>query len=128
MSKEAFAKIMDNGAEAPLVEPVRVQEQEAPVQATTNETPSFTGELGALFREGLKDLQNVVLHAFPDSVRGVEEPGTPLNPTQQMVTDSVLGGQEPVQGQSFSLQDILDAPAPQTPAVQEQDQDMGREM
>ncbi len=128
MSREAFAKIMDNGAEMTAPEPVRAQEQEAPVQAATNETPSFTGELGALFREGLKDVQNVVLHAFPDSIRGVEEPGTPLNPTQQMVTDSVLGGPEPVQGQSFSLQDILDAPAPITPPVQEQDRDMGREM
>jgi hypothetical protein len=39
-----------------------------------------------LWREGLKDLQNAVLYAFPDSQRLVEEPGAPLTPTQQQVT------------------------------------------
>lgn len=38
--------------------------------------------LTALFRQGLKDLQNVVLNPFPDHVAQHEEPGTPANPTQ----------------------------------------------
>lgn len=50
------------------------------------EQPNLSGQLGALWREGLKDLQNAVLHAFPDSQRLVEEPGAPLTPTQQQVT------------------------------------------
>ena len=48
--------------------------------------PKLSGQLEASWREGLKDLQNAVLHAFPDSQRLVEEPGTPLTPTQQQVT------------------------------------------
>lgn len=39
----------------------------------------------ALGREGAKDLWNNVVPAFPDSARGVDEPGTPLTPTQFMV-------------------------------------------
>jgi hypothetical protein len=50
------------------------------------EQPKLSGQLEALWREGLKDLQNAVLHAFPDSQRLVEEPGAPLTPTQQQVT------------------------------------------
>jgi len=136
MSAEAFAKIMSQGAEAPEVEPARAQEQAAPEPASRNDTPSFKGEMGAVFREGLKDLQNVVLHAFPDSIHGVEEPGTPTNPTQQMVTDAVVGNDRSdstagaLPSQSVSLQDILDAPAPVTPPVQEQqnEREQGREM
>lgn len=126
MSREAFAKTLAQDADTPTAEPSRAQAREAPVQAVTNDTPSFTGEVGALFREGLKDLQNVVLHAFPDSVRGVEEPGTPLNPTQQMVTDAVRGGPEPAQGQATSLKDILEAPS--TPVQAQEQERGGREM
>jgi hypothetical protein len=50
------------------------------------EQPKLSGQLEALWREGLKDLQNAVLYAFPDSQRLVEEPGAPLTPTQQQVT------------------------------------------
>lgn len=132
MSAEAFAKIMSQGAEAPEVEPVRAQERVAPEPIQSNDTPSFSGEMGALFREGLKDLQNVVLHAFPDSIHGVEEPGTPTNPTQQMVTDAVVGHDrsEMSGGTSMSLSDILDSPSPVTPPVQEQqnEREQGREM
>ncbi len=39
----------------------------------------------ALGRQGAKDLHNAIVPAFPDSVRSVDEPGTPLTPTQFMV-------------------------------------------
>jgi len=93
-----------------------------------NRGTSFSGEVGALFREGLKDLQNAILPAFPESQRGVEEPGTPLNPTQQMVTEDLnppnRGGYEPPM--ETSLKEILSAPTPpMTPTVE---RDNGREM
>lgn len=47
------------------------------------------GELQALGRQGLKDLQNNLGTAFPQSDRSVTEPGTPGNPTSQMVTESL---------------------------------------
>lgn len=136
MSAEAFAKIMSQGAEAPEVEPTRAQERAAPEPDSRNDVPNFGGEMKAVFREGLKDLQNVVLHAFPDSIHGVEEPGTPTNPTQQMVTDAVLKDDRSdrsagaIPSQSVSLQDILDDPSPLTPPVQEQqnEREQGREM
>src|ERR1700724_1550539 len=62
--------------------------------------PSLGAELRALGREGLKDLQNAVLHAFPDSMRLQEEPGAPLSPTQAMVTKDV--------GTVYGFQQVLD--------------------
>src|SRR6185312_15723139 len=43
------------------------------------------------FRRGLKDLQDVVLHAFPDSMGSRDEPGTIANPTSFMVTEEIKG-------------------------------------
>lgn len=59
------------------------------VRQNHQQRPSLGAELKALGREGLKDLQNAVLHAFPESMRLHEEPGTPLSPTQAMVTKDV---------------------------------------
>ena len=56
----------------------------------------LSGQLAAILREGAKDAWNQLIPAFPDSMRCVDEPGTPLNPTQQMVTND-LG--ESYQGQ-----------------------------
>ena len=75
-------------------------------------------ELRALGREGLKDLQNAVLHAFPDSMHLHEEPGTPLSPTQAMVTKDV--------GTVYGFQQTLDGYA-QRGATQGQEQDKGLE-
>jgi len=76
-----------------------------------NDQPSFTGQLEAMWREGLKDLQNAILPAFPDSQRGVEEPGTPLNPTPQQVTQDL--------GNFHGYQQMLDSYSPpSTPVVQ----------
>jgi len=47
--------------------------------------------LSAWMREGAKDLHNALVPAFPTSARGIDEPGTPLNPTPQMVTDALKG-------------------------------------
>jgi hypothetical protein len=70
------------------------------VRQNHQQQPSLGAELRALGREGLKDLQNAVLHAFPDSMRLHEEPGAPLSPTQAMVTKDV--------GTVYGFQDALD--------------------
>lgn len=75
--------------------------------------PSFTGQLDSMWREGLKDLQNAILPAFPDSQRGVEEPGTPLNPTPQQVTQDL--------GNFHGYEQMLDSYSPsRTPVVQKE--------
>lgn len=94
--------------------------QDKPQPAIKQEQPALGAQLGAMWREGLKDLQNAILPAFPESQRGVEEAGTPLNPTPQQVTKAL--------GNVYSLRDILDAPtvAPPTNAI-ERERD-GREI
>jgi hypothetical protein len=119
MSMEKFADIMAGNAP----EPGRQAPQQQQEQAPSNNVPSLSGEMGALFREGLKDLQNAILPAFPDSLRGVDEPGTPLNPTQIMVTDSLIG--EPEQGRVTTLDDILASPTPQQPEPPEHQHERG---
>ncbi|HYH67707.1 MAG TPA: hypothetical protein VD866_23625 [Urbifossiella sp.] len=51
--------------------------------------PSLAGELGALWREGAKDLWNAIVISDPNSMRPGDEPGTPLAPTPQMVTEDL---------------------------------------
>jgi hypothetical protein len=65
------------------------------------ERPSFSAEIKAMAREGIKDVRSSVNEVFFDSPEYGGEPGTPLNPTPQMVTQD-LGT---VQG---SYQDMLD--------------------
>lgn len=77
--------------------------------------PSFSGQLAAMGREGLKDLQNAILPAFPESQRGVEEPGTPLNPTPQQVTQDL--------GNFHGYEQMLESYSPpRTPEVQRESQ------
>jgi hypothetical protein len=52
------------------------------------------GVLWAAWRQGLKDLQEVVLTPVPDSMNTVSEPGSITNPTSQEVTMERQGGQE----------------------------------
>jgi hypothetical protein len=47
--------------------------------------------LHAAWRGGLKDLQDAVLPAFPDSQKAREEPGGIASPTPQMVTAQLTG-------------------------------------
>lgn len=56
------------------------------------ERPSLGGQFDALWRQGLKDLQANLIPAFPQADRSVSEPGTPLNPTPQMVTQELGQG------------------------------------
>lgn len=44
--------------------------------------------LGPAARTGLKDVQDVVLQAFPDSKQSRDEPGTIANPTQREVYEN----------------------------------------
>ena len=46
----------------------------------------LSGQFDAWVRQGAKDLHNAIVPAFPGSVRSTDELGTPLNPTQSMVT------------------------------------------
>jgi hypothetical protein len=81
--------------------------------------PSLIAELKGLGRGGLKDVQDVVLHAFPESMRLHEEPGAPLSPTQAMVTQDV--------GTVYGFQAMLDGYASRgTVHGQEQDREIGR--
>jgi hypothetical protein len=43
----------------------------------------------AALRGGLKDLQDAILPAFPDSMKAREEPGSIASPTQQIVTQQM---------------------------------------
>ncbi len=51
--------------------------------------PSFGAELKAMAREGLKDIRTSVNEVFFNSPEYGGEPGTPLNPTPQMVTQDL---------------------------------------
>jgi hypothetical protein len=51
--------------------------------------PKLGAEVRAWMREGAKDLWNAIVPAFPDSMRGTDELGTPLNPTAQNVTQDL---------------------------------------
>ena len=47
--------------------------------------------LHAAWRSGLKDLQDAVIPAFPDSLKPREEPGSIASPTPQLVTANITG-------------------------------------
>ena len=47
--------------------------------------------LAGYARGGLKDLQNAVVHAFPDSTRQTDALGMIASPTPQMVHESFTG-------------------------------------
>ncbi len=77
--------------------------------------PSIGGQLEALWREGAKDLHNAIVPAFPQSLRGTDEPGTPLNPTAQMVTQDL----DVNKGYSAMVQDYASRSAPASDKQQE---------
>ncbi|MDG3006445.1 hypothetical protein [Paludisphaera mucosa] len=81
-----------------------------------SEQPQFTGQVEAMWREGLKDLQNAILPAFPESQRGVEEPGTPLSPTSQQVTQEL----------GVSYDQMLESYAPPSTPVMQKEAEMER--
>jgi hypothetical protein len=54
-----------------------------------SERPSTSSLFYGVWREGLKDLQNVALDPWHGQAATHEEPGTIANPTQAMVTQDV---------------------------------------
>lgn len=66
------------------------------------EQPSFSAEIKAIAREGIKDVRSTVNEVFFESPELGGEPGTPLNPTPQMITQD-LGAGLP------SYQDVLNS-------------------
>lgn len=53
------------------------------------EQPSLSAELKAMAREAVKDVRSTVNEVFLGSPELGGEPGTPLNPTPQMVTQDL---------------------------------------
>jgi hypothetical protein len=53
------------------------------------EQPSFSAEIKAIAREGIKDVRSTVNEVFFESPELGGEPGTPLNPTPQMITQDL---------------------------------------
>jgi|SRR5579872_1169544 len=82
----------DLSADPMQVQPQGIVEPEkAPSLWQAFKESKLLGEFSRWFAAGAKDLYNAVAPAFPDSARAVDEPGTPLNPTQFMVTQEVGG-------------------------------------
>lgn len=53
---------------------------------------SFKAELAAMAREAVKDVREKVMEAGFGQREGPGEPGTPLNPTPQIVTNDLTRG------------------------------------
>lgn len=63
--------------------------------------PSLTAELKAMGREAVKDIRSTVNEVFLGSPELGGEPGTPLNPTPQQVTQDL--------GNVYGYKDFLDS-------------------
>ena len=79
--------------------------------------PSFSAEIKAMSREAIKDVRSTVSEVFLGSPELGGEPGTPLNPTPQMVTQD-LGN---VYGNYSQMLDSYAARAPDQEQQQERD-------
>jgi hypothetical protein len=53
--------------------------------------PELVGELEAMGREAVKDIRGTIHQAFFNQPEHASEPGTPLSPTPQLVTESLTG-------------------------------------
>lgn len=53
--------------------------------------PKFSAELEAMGREVVKDIRGTLHQAFFNQPEHPGEPGTPLNPTPQLVTEGLTG-------------------------------------
>ena len=150
MSKEAFSQIMSEAAPEAKATPAQTRAventQEKPATEKSSGLWIGEGHAMAMLRLGGHELTQA-LQAFPDSnIRVLEEPGVfgnenaPQKPAKESDTpnlsaakdgqddtkEPVKSGIEPVK--DVSLKDILDAPAPTTPAPPSVEHDMGREM
>lgn len=87
--------------------------------AWAEQQPSITAELKAMAREAVKDVRSTVNETFLGSPEFGGEPGTPMNPTPQMVTQDM----GTVYGNYNQMLDSYAARVPQ----QDQQKDMGAE-
>jgi hypothetical protein len=69
--------------------------------------PSFMSELSAMVREGIKDVRATIMESYFGRPEHPGEPGAPLNPTQQVVTDDMGLGIAPEHGRGPSYDDEL---------------------
>ena len=60
-------------------------------KAARAQQPSFGAEIKAMAREAVKDVHNTIQQVFFGQSSGHGEPGTPLNPTPQLVTEDLTG-------------------------------------
>ncbi|MFO0966430.1 MAG: hypothetical protein U0793_12715 [Gemmataceae bacterium] len=67
------------------------QQRREPLIVKAVKTLAKDATLGGAARQGLKDVQDVMLQAFPDSHKSRDEPGTIANPTSAIVTSQILG-------------------------------------
>jgi hypothetical protein len=66
--------------------------------------PKQYAVLDGEFRRGLKDLQDAVIVAFPDSMKSRDEPGTIANP--QMIVTEEIKGKEGKEDRKFTPDDF----------------------
>jgi hypothetical protein len=83
-------EVLKRAAQAAVAAPVRAAQT---VASTARAVSNSAGAapLHAEFRRGLKDLQDAVLQAFPQSKLSRDEPNTIANPTQYTSTQERLG-------------------------------------
>src|SRR5437764_511558 len=58
-------------------------------QQNVEKRPSIGGQIDALIRDAAKDINNTLHNFFYGQQAGPGEPGTPMNPTPQMVTQDL---------------------------------------
>jgi hypothetical protein len=61
------------------------------MQAAHAQQPSLGAEVKAMAREATKDIRGAIHQVFFGRPEGPSEPGTPLNPTPQIVTGQLTG-------------------------------------
>jgi len=74
-------------------------------QNNVAQRPKLMGQLGAMWREALKDVRNTMNEVFFGKSEHMGEMGTPLNPTPHMVTKE-LGKAGPVDSPKIQSQKI----------------------
>ena len=72
--------------------------------------PKLGAELEAMGREMVKDIRGTIHQAFFNQMEHNSEPGTPLNPTPQLVTEGLTGkdiygrGNEPAKSKDREIE------------------------
>jgi hypothetical protein len=102
----------------PARQPLPLQRPNAPgTPHDTSQRPNSAAALWAAWRQGLKDLQNVVLNPFPPGhVAQHEEIGSIANPTQREVYQEGHGAGPSPRGVGASMSDATPQAAASKPA------------